>query len=291
MLRTERRYALAFVSPAMLGLTVFTIFPVGLAVVMSLFDWPAFGERSFIGFDNYIELFTTDPDFLVAFRNTFVFVALTVPLNLILALMLALLLAERIRGRAAFRVLFFIPVVTPMVANVFVWRILLQPEGVIRTVAFTFLGIDIPNVLADPFWAMVMVVLMSVWAGVGYNMLILIAGVEQLPSTTLEAGRLDGASGLRLIVRIVIPLLSPSIFFCLVMTTIGSFQVFVQPQLLTGGGPSNATMPLVMFIYNKGFEFHELGGAAAAGWILFAVIIGLSALQFRAQRRWVHYEH
>ncbi|MCK6065860.1 sugar ABC transporter permease [Microbacterium sp. dk485] len=258
---------------------------------MSLFDWPAFGDRAFIGIGNYVDLLTEDPDFLVAFRNTVVFVVLTVPLNLLLALGLALLLAERIRGRTAFRVLFFIPVVTPMVANVFVWRMLLQPEGIVRSGALDLFGLEIPNLLADPFWAMVLVVVVSVWAGVGYNMLILIAAIEQLPQTTIEAARLDGASGLRLIGRIVLPLLSPSIFFCLVMTTIGSFQVFAQPQLLTGGGPGNATLPLVMFIYNKGFQFHDLGGAAAAGWLLFAVIIGLTAVQFRAQRRWVHYEH
>lgn len=138
---------------------------------------------------------------------------------------------------------------------------------------------------------MIMVVVMSVWQGLGYNMLIFSAALEQLPESVVEAARIDGAKGLRMIWSVMLPMISPSIFFASIMTMITSLQVFAQPQLLTGGGPGNATQPLVQFIYNQGFKFQELGLAAAAAWILFAIIIVLTALQFRAQKKWVHYEH
>ena len=288
--RAEARQALGFVSPALVGLGFFTIFPVGLSVVMSLFDWPTFGDREFIGVGNYVKLFTSSPDFWPALRNSFVFALLYVPGNVIVALVLAIALNSRIRGRNALRVLFFIPVVTPMVANVLVWKMLLQPQGAIAGVSMSLFGIQVPNFLAQPNWAMFMIVAMSVWQGMGYNMLIFSAALEQLPDSVVEAARIDGASGWKMNWQVVLPMISPASFFGTVMTMIGALQVFVQPQLLTGGGPGNSTQPLVQFIYNQGFKFQDLGLAAAAAWILFAVIIGLTVLQFQAQKRWVHYE-
>jgi len=289
--RSESRQALGFVSPALAGLALFTIVPVVLSIVMGFFNWPTFGEKTFVGVDNYIKLFTDSPDFWPALRNTFVFAILYVPISVALSFLLALSLHSRIRGRGALRVLFFIPVVTPMVANVLVWKMMLQPQGLINGISQSWFGIQLPNFLADPQWAMIMVVLMSVWAGLGYNMLIFSAALEQLPESTVEAARIDGAQGLRMILSITVPLVSPSIFFASVMTMITSMQVFAQPQLLTGGGPGNSTQPIVQFIYNQGFKFQELGLAAAAAWILFAVIIAITAAQFSVQKKWVHYEH
>lgn len=288
--KAESRQALGFITPALAGLTVFTVVPVVLSVAMSLFDWPAWGDREFIGFGNYVDLFTSHPDFWPALRNSAVFTLLFVPLNLVVSLGLALLLGPRIRGRAVFRVLFFIPVVTPMVANVLVWRMLLQPNGLFNGVTTAAFDLTLPSFLNHPQWAMVMVVVMSVWQGMGYNMLIFCAAIEQLPESVLEAARIDGARGAQMFFRVTLPLLSPAVFFTTVMTMISSMQVFAQPQLLTGGGPGNATLPMVMFIYDQAFTFQQMGLAAAAAWVLFAVIIGLTALQFRAQRRWVHYE-
>lgn len=289
--KVESRQALGFVSPALAGLAVFTVLPVVLSIIMAFFDWPTFGEKKFIGFDNYTKLFTNSPDFWPALRNTAVFTILYVPLSVILSLTLALALHERIRGRAALRILFFIPVVTPMVANVLVWKMILQPQGMLNGLSMEWFGYQLPNFLADPQWAMIMVVLMSVWQGLGYNMLIFSAAAEQLPDSVMEAAKLDGARGLRLLWQVKLPLMSPSIFFASVMTMISSLQVFVQPQLLTGGGPGNSTQPLVQFIYNQGFKFQDLGLAAAAAWILFAIIIVLTAGQFAVQKKWVHYEH
>ncbi|MGH3586247.1 MAG: carbohydrate ABC transporter permease, partial [Pseudonocardia sp.] len=283
----ESRQALGFVSPALVGLALFTIVPVGLSVVMSFFEWPTFGDRTFVGLDNYVTLFTDSPDFWPALRNTAVYTVLYVPASVALSVALALALGPRIRGRGVLRVLFFIPVVTPMVANVLVWKMMLQPQGLFHGISETWFGVQLPNFLADPNWAMIVVVVMSVWQGLGYNMLIFSAALEQLPESVIEAARIDGARGFRMTWSILLPMISPAIFFASVMTMITSLQVFVQPQMLTGGGPGNATQPLVQFIYNQGFEFQELGLAAAAAWILFAIIIALTALQFRVQNRWV----
>lgn len=289
--RTEERQALGFISPALVGLGLFTLFPVALSIVMSLFNWPTFGTRTFTGIDNYLKLFLASPDFWPALRNTFVFAIAYVPINIALSLCLAVALSSRIRGRGALRVLFFIPVVTPMVANILVWKMLLQPQGLLNGASQSWFGVTLPNFLADPHWAMTMVVVMSVWQGMGYNMLIFSAVLEQLPETVIEAARIDGATGARLFFQVTLPMISPAVFFATVMTMIGSLQVFAQPQLLTGGGPGNSTQPIVQFIYNQGFRFQDLGLAAAAAWILFAIIIVLTALQFQVQKKWVHYEH
>jgi multiple sugar transport system permease protein len=287
----ERRSAFAFISPAIIGLSVFTVLPTGLAIVMSLFDWPIFGDREFAGLANYTRLLTDTPDFWPALRNSIVFTLLYVPLNLVVALSLALLLGPRLRGRAIFRVLFFIPVVTPMVANVLMWKLVLQPQGLLNGLTTEWFGVTMPNFLADKNWAMLSIVVMSVWAGMGYNMLVLTAALEQLPTSVVEAARIDGAKGFTMLRKVVLPLISPALFFAAVMTIIGALQVFAQPQLLTGGGPGTSTVPLVMFIYETGFQFQDLGLATAAAWLLFVLIIGITALQFRAQKRWVHYEH
>jgi multiple sugar transport system permease protein len=186
---------------------------------------------------------------------------------------------------------YFIPVVVPMGANDLVWKMMRQPQGLFNGLAQSWFGITLPNFLADPSWAMIMVVAMSVWQGLGYNMLIFSAALEQLPESVLEAASIDGARGFRLIWSVMIPMISPSIFFATIMTMITALQVFAQPQLLTGGGPGNATKPLVMFIWEQGFTFGDLGLAAAAAWILFAIIILITGMQFAAQRKWVHYEH
>lgn len=288
--KIESRQALGFASPALVGLALFTVVPVVLSIVMSLYNWPAFGERTFVGLDNYRWLLTESPDFRPAIRNSVVFTLLYVPANIIVSLTLALIIGPRIRGRNAFRVLFFIPVVTPMVANVLVWRMLLQPQGLFNGIAISWFGIELPSFLAHPQWAMIMIVVMSVWQGVGYNMLIFSAALEQLPESVMEAARIDGAKGMTMFFRVILPMMSPAIFFAAVMTVITSLQVFVQPQMLTGGGPGNSTLPMVMFIYNTGFKFQQLGMAAAAAWILFALIILVTAFQFQVQKRWVHYE-
>ncbi|WP_223281047.1 carbohydrate ABC transporter permease [Streptomyces antnestii] len=288
--KRERWYAYGFLSPGIIGLTVFTLFPVAMAVVMSLYDWPVFGERSFVGLDNFRYLLSGDPTFLVSVRNTFVFTALFLPLNVLLSLGLAFWISKS-RWRGFFRVLFFVPAITPMVVNAVIWKLLYQPGGVIDHYAASWFGIDAPNFLADPGTAMLAVVAMSVWQGIGYNIIVFSAAIDELPQSVLEAAEIDGAVGIRKFLRVQLPLMSPAVFFVTTMTMITSMQVFTQTYILTKGGPGDSTVTMVQNVYENGFVSRDLGIAAAGAWILFAVILLITAVQFLAQRRWVHYEH
>lgn len=279
----------AFAAPHALGLMVFTIVPIVASLVVSLYNWPLLGDQIFVGIDNYTRLLS-DPIFLAVIGNTVLFTVLYVPLNLIVSLGLAAWLTPRIRHRHIFRVIFFIPVVTPIVANVVVWRLIYQPNGLIDGWVQAVFGVHAPNFLADANWAMIAIVVMSVWQGFGYNMLIFSAALDSVPENQLEAAELDGAGPWTLFWRIKLPLITPSVFFATMMTLITSFQVFVQPFILTKGGPGTSTMTLVQFIYNQGFQYQQLGVASAGAWVLFVIIMAVTAVQFIGQRKWVHYE-
>lgn len=288
-LRRDGRYAWIFLGPSLAGLALFTLFPTAMALGISLFDWPVFGERTFLGIDNFTHLLN-DPIFRKVIFNTTLFVVLYVPLNLIVSLGLAVWLGPQIWGRQAFRVLFFIPVMTPMVANVMVWRLLLQPGGLFDSGAQSVFGADAPNFLGSTSWAMPTIVAISVWQGFGYNFLVFSAALDQVPQSQLDSASIDGANPLQRFRYITWPMITPSIFFATTLTLITSFQVFAQPFILTGGGPGVSTQTLVMYVYNQGWQFLNMGLAAAAGWVLFVIIMGITAIQFIGQKRWVHYD-
>jgi multiple sugar transport system permease protein len=288
-LRDDRRHAMIFVGPSLLGLALFTLFPTVMALVMSLFDWPLFGERTFRGLDNYARLLG-DPVFRQVVLNTGLFVALYVPLNLVVSLGLAVWVSPRIKGRPFFRILFFIPVMAPIVANAMVWRLMYQSGGLLDSVSQSVLGVPAPNLVGATATAMWAIVAMSVWQGFGYNFLVFSTAIDQVPQEQLEAAAIDGASGRQRFWHVTLPLITPSIFFATTLTLITSFQVFAQPFLLTKGGPGNATQTLVLFIYNEGWRFLHMGLAAAAGWVLFVIIMVITAIQFLGQKRWVHYD-
>jgi multiple sugar transport system permease protein len=288
-LRDDRRHALIFLGPSVLGLALFTLFPTVMALVMSLFDWPVFGNRTFLGLDNYGRLLG-DPIFRQVVLNTCLFVVLYVPLNLIVSLGLAAWVSPKIKGRPAFRILFFIPVMAPVVANAVVWRFMYQSGGLLDSVSQSVFGVHAPSFVASSATAMLAIVAMSVWQGFGYNFLVFSTAIDQVPQEQLEAAAIDGAGGLQRFRHVTLPMITPSIFFAITLTLITSFQVFAQPFLLTRGGPGNATQTLVLFIYNEGWRFLHMGLAAAAGWVLFVIIMGITAIQFRGQKRWVHYD-
>lgn len=279
----------AFAAPHSIGLALFTVVPIVASLVVSFMNWPMIGGHTWTGLENYRRLFD-DPIFWVVVRNTAEYVILYVPLNLVVSLGLAAWLTPRIRHRHIFRVLFFIPTITPLVANVVVWRMLYQPDGLIDATLQSTLGQHAPNFLADDTWAMFAVVAMSVWAGFGYNMLIFSAALDAVPDSQIEAAQLDGARAWRTFWHVKFPAISPSIFFATMMTLITSFQVFTQPFLLTKGGPGTETETLVQYIYNTGFQNQQLGLASAGAWVLFVIILGITAVQFLGQKRWVHYE-
>ncbi|MGW8484362.1 carbohydrate ABC transporter permease [Microbacterium sp. NPDC055903] len=287
--RREARAAYGFLAPSGIGFLVFTLGPIIASIVIAFFSWPVIGERSFTGLTNFVTILSADPMFWRTVGNTLLFVVLYVPLNFILALGLAIWISPRIRGRGVYRMLFFLPAVTPIVANALVWRLLVQPNGVFADIAGWF-GVEGFNPLGSEAGAMTVIVAMSLWQGFGYNMLVFSAGLDSIPDQLYEAASLDGAGAFRRFWNITLPMLSPSIFFATVMTLITAFQVFAQPYVLTAGGPGISTTTMVMYLYQRGFQLFDLGTASAVATILFAIIALITAVQFIGQRKWVHYE-
>ncbi len=286
--RGQTWVAVAFLAPGMIGFVLFILTPLFGSAFISLFDWKLFGSPDFIGIENYLKLFR-DPTFYTVLGNTVIFAIVYTALNLFVALTLSLWLNTRMKAAGAWRVIFFLPVITPMVANALVWRLLLSQDGLVNSMLAT-VGIDGPNWLSDSAWALPSVIAMSVWQSFGYNVIVLSAGLSAIPKELLEASRIDGTTAWQRLRFIILPLLSPSLFFCSTMTMIGAFQVFVQPLFLTQGGPGESTNTFVLYLYRNGFVFDRLGYASALAWILFVVVMLITALQFVGQRKWVNYE-
>jgi multiple sugar transport system permease protein len=282
--------AIGFLSPNIAGFLAFTAIPVVTSLIISLYDWPVLGKHEFIGLGNYIKLFSGDPLFIKVMGNTFIYVICYVSFNFLLAMSLAVWLTGKISGRQFYRSVFFIPQVTPVVAMAMIWRYLFMPKyGLINNVLGVF-GIPDINWLGDMNIAMSAIIIMSLWQGFGYNMVIFIAGLLGVPASQKEAAKIDGASNGRVFFRITLPLMSPSIFFAIVMTVISSFQVFEQTLTMTAGGPGNVTNTIVLYLYQNAFTYLKMGYASAMAWILFALIMIVTAIQMAGQRNLVYYE-
>jgi multiple sugar transport system permease protein len=278
-----------YLTPTLTGLLLFSAGAVVASFFMSLTKWEIISPPEWIGLANYATMFESDL-FWKVFGNTFYYTVLSVPLSVILSLGLALLVHERVKGITFFRTTYFLPVVSSTVAVAIVWSWLYHPEvGLINLILKKFLGVDGPKWLADTAWAMPAMVFMSVWKGLGYNMVIFLAGLQNISEEYYEAARIDGAPAWRRFLNITLPMLSPTTFFVLVINLIGSFQVFEQTYILTKGGPANATLTLSYYIYQNAFQFFKMGYAAAMAYILFAVILVVTLVQFRLQRKWVFY--
>ncbi|MGC0249423.1 carbohydrate ABC transporter permease [Pseudactinotalea sp. Z1748] len=286
-LRNEGRAAFGFLTPSVAGLTLFLLFPSVLAVVTSFFHWPTFGNIEFAGLDNYRQLTGEGATFPAALRNTVLFTALVVPVNLVVTLSLAFWIAGS-RFSRIYRVLLFLPVVTPTVATAVIWMMLYQPNGIVDYLAGA-VGLNIPNILASQSTALVAVAFVVLWQGLGYNVLIFSAAIDQLPEDVINAAKIDGAGVLRTLFQIKIPLVTPAVFFATTITMIQSFQIFTEPFMMTAGGPGDATVTVVMDIYQTAFRGGQLGLAAAPAMVLFALIIIFTLAQWAGQRKWVHY--
>jgi multiple sugar transport system permease protein len=265
----------------------------GGAIVASLLigftEWDLVSPPKWVGFDNYVALFSSDL-FWKVFGNTFYYVLLAVPLSIVSSLFLALLVNRSLRGITFFRTAYFFPVVSSMVAVAMIWSWLYNPEfGLINYLLRTLFGIEGPRWLLSTDWAMPAIAMMTVWKGIGYNMLILLAGLAAVPPTLHEAALIDGAGRWRRFFVITLPMLSPTLFFVLVITLIGAFQVFEQTYVLTQGGPANSTLTLSFYIYQNAFQFFRMGYATAMAYILFGATFLVTILQFRLQKRWVYY--
>ena len=275
--------------PTIVIFAVFVAFPVVFSLWMSFHKWTMFGTPRWIGFQNYGQL-VHDPDFGQAILNTLYFTAVSVPLGMAIALALALVLNRKMRGLTFYRAVYFAPVVTAAVAVSLVWQILYNTQyGLINYILNLF---HLPSVawLEDPHWAMPAIIIMSIWKGLGSTMVIYLAGLQAIPEHYYEAARIDGAGRIALFRHITWPLLFPTTFFVLVMSIIGSFQVFDQVYVMTGGGPFGATNVIVLLLYQRAFQAFQMGYASAMAWVLFAMIFVVSLLQFRLLRRFNYYE-
>jgi multiple sugar transport system permease protein len=290
----KQREAIAgylFLLPNMIGFVIFTAFAVVASAAISLTSWDLLSSPEFVGLANYVELFTDDPLFRTVLWNTFYFTIVSVPASTVLALILALILNTGLRGVPIFRTAYFLPVITATVVVALIWRWFYNPDfGILNYVLYR-LGVDVPpNWLASRKWAMPAVIILSIWKQVGYNMVIFLAGLQSIPSTLYEAAAIDGATGWQRFKHITLPLLTPTTFFVLVISIIGSLQVFDAVLVLTDGGPANATRTIVYHIWEQAFVFLEMGYAAAVAWILFFMVFLVTVLQWKLQGRWVHYE-
>lgn len=282
---------IAYLTPGMTGFLVFIIIPLIASLIISLFSWSLLGTSEFVGLDNYRRMISgEDPAFYTILKNTVVFALLYTGTNLIISTGISYWLQHLPnRFSRVLRIIFFIPVVTPMAGNALIWRLLLNDEGVVNS-ALNSIGLPSLPWLNNPSLAMGSLVIMSLWQGLGYNIVVLTAGLNGINPSILEASELDGATGFRRFFQVVFPILSPTFFFCTVMTVIGAFKVFAQPFFLTKGGPGESTNTIVLALYRNGFSFDKLGYASALAWILFVIVMLLTALQFSQQKRWVNYD-
>jgi multiple sugar transport system permease protein len=279
-----------FASPWIVGFVVFTGGAVAFAAWMSLQKWNLVQPPKYVGLGNYEKAFTRDPLFWKSLFNTAYYAFVGVPLRIAFALALAVLLNQQVRGQAFFRTIFYLPSVVTGVATAMLWMMLLNPDvGGINFVLRKLGVAHPPGWLADERWAMPGLILMSLW-GVGTMMLIFLAGLQNVPEALQDAARMDGATAWRRFRHITLPLLTPTILFNLVISLIASFQVFTQSYIMTGGGPANATLTYVLYLYRNAFEFFKMGYASALAWILFFLILVMTLLIFRSSALWVHYE-
>lgn len=290
--RTRLTYALtvtAFLLPSLIPLLAFVIGPMISAGWTSLHSWNLIGPMTWVGLDNYIALLG-DPGTHAAFLHTVFYIVGYLPLVYLGGLGLALALNTRLRGRAILRGVYFLPVITSWVVVALVWRWLLSPSnGVVNTVLAWF-GIAGPGWWADPAWAMPSIILASAWKDLGFVMVILLAGLQTINPDLYEAAELDGAGWWRRLRSITLPLLSPSTFFVIVLSLINGFQVFDQVYVMTGGGPNDASRVVVQQVYDLTFRYGQAGMASALSWLLFAVILLITLIQFYGQKKWVNYE-
>ena len=287
----SRLRVVAYLAPGMTGFLVFIVVPLIASLVLSLFSWSLLGTSEFVGIDNYRRMFSgEDPAFYTILKNTVVFALLYTGSNLVISTGISYWLQHLpSRFSRVLRIIFFIPVVTPMAGNALIWRLLLNDDGVVNS-ALNSIGISSLPWRNNPNLAMCSLVIMSLWQGLGYNIVVLTAGLNGINPSVLEASELDGATGMRRFIQVVFPILSPTFFFCTVMTVIGAFKVFAQPFFLTKGGPGESTNTIVLALYRNGFSFDKLGYASALAWVLFVIVMLLTALQFSQQKRWVNYD-
>ena len=280
--RLQRRWnfwGYLFILPNFIGFVLFMLVPIIMALVFSFTNYDVISTMDFIGFENYIDLFTDD-QFLISLRNTLWYCVLTVPSGVVLALLMAVLLNRQLKGMAIFRTLVFIPVITSMVAVSLVWSMLYEDNSGLLNILLGYLGLGPVHWLTDTNMAMISIAIMSVWKGLGYNMTIFLAGL------LYEAATIDGANSVQKFFKITVPMIGPTTYFVTLMALIGSLQVFDQVNIMTGGGPVDATKTVAFYLYQYGFQFYKMGYACAAAYVLFILVFIVSLIQNISSKKW-----
>ncbi|KAB8127053.1 sugar ABC transporter permease [Gracilibacillus oryzae] len=279
-----------FASPWVIGLLLFYAFPLFSSIYFSFTTYSILQPGEFVGLQNYRQLFS-DELFWKSIYNTIYFAVFFVPLSIIIGVALAMMLNMKVKGMAIYRTIFFLPTLVPHVALAVLWMWLLNPGFGLVNGALDMVGITGPNWLGSEFWSKPSLILMSLWA-IGQPVIIYLAGLGDIPNELYEAAEVDGANWLQKTFKVTLPLLTPVIFFNLVMGSIGAFQQFTLPYTMTQGQgtPANTLTFYVMYLYDNAFKFFNMGYASAMAWILFILIMALTAVIFMTSKRWVHYQ-
>jgi len=286
--RRDLRNGLLFTSPWLVGLVVFTIYPIFASTYYSFTDYSVLRSPRWIGLENYVNLFRNDPLFWTSLYNTLYYAAFSLPLGLLGSIALALLLNRKVSGMSIYRTVFYLPNVVPTVAVSVLWIWLLNPNyGLFNSILS---GLGLPGVpwLTSPDWSKPSLIIMSLW-GIGGSMVIYLAGLQDIPEHLYEAADLDGASGWQKTRHVTLPMLTPTIFFNLVMSLISVFSYFTQAFVMTNGGPLDSTLFYMLYLYRNAFIYFKMGYASAMAWVLFIIVVGLTLLVFRSSGRWVYY--
>lgn len=279
-----------FILPWTIGFLLFILGPIVASFLLSFSQYDIINNPRFVGLDNFSELLTDDL-FWRSLYNTLYIVLLAVPLGMIVSFAVAMLLNQKVRFVAGYRTMYFMPSIVPAVASAALWLYLLQPQWGLINGVLEFVGIPGPGWLASQIWSKPAIVMLMVWAS-GGTMIIYLAGLQDIPDSLYEAAEIDGANGRQKFRHVTLPLMTPTIFFTLVLGIIGTFQVFDVIFVLTDGmgGPQNSTLVYLIYLYRNGFNFFRMGYASAMAWILFMIILAITIIQFRTASRWVYYE-
>lgn len=276
-------------SPWMIGFVLFTAGPMLAAVYLGLTRWDIITKPVFVGLQNYANMVRTDELFLQALRVTVDYSVMAVPLHVVLGFVLAALLNSKVPGRTIFRTIYYLPSVLPLVASAVLWSWIFNPEfGLVNYILSGF-GIKGPGWLTSEEWALPAIVIMNLQF-IGITMVIMLAGLQRVPQELYEAAQLDGAGCWQIVRNVTIPMVSSVIFFTIIMNVNNSFQTFTQAYVMTNGGPSNATLFYMLHLYNNAFRYYKMGYASALAWVLFAIIVAFTVLQFHLSRFWVFRE-
>jgi len=281
--------AYLFLTPMILGLLFFSLGPVVAALLISLTKWDIVNRPEWIGLGNYVTM-VNQPLTWTVFSNTLYYTILTVPGGIAVSLAAALVLNQKIRWTTFYRAVYFLPVITSGVAVAYIWGWLYNPSFGLLNYLLAKIGIAGPLWLGSTRWAMPAIAIMSIWRGFGYNMVIFLAGLQGIPEELYEAAEIDGANRWHCFRHVTWPMLTPTTFLVLVLTTVSSFQVFEQTYILTRGGPAWSTLTIALHIYFNAFQYFRMGFAAALAYVLFAVILVVTVIQFATQHRWTFYQ-